>query len=418
MNSRERFVAAINHKEPDRIPIELGATATTGISASTLYKLRKALGLPEKPVVISELLQMLGGVDDDLRKRLGVDVVGLFMPTDLFGNDRRCGLAPYTMSDGTPVLLPESVQYHESEDGYTYLYPKGDRSVPPSGKMPKGGFFFDNIDRSPGFDEDNLTPAEDFKDAFSIIDDDTAKYLEKESHRLYNETDYGIIGNLGGGGLGDSAILPGPHEKSPKGIRKYDDWLTAHLLYPEYINEVFSIQTEFMLKNLEIYKQAVGDRIQVVWISGTDFGTQNGCFINPQLFRELYLPHFKRMNDWVHANTNWKTLFHSCGSIVDFLDDFVKMGVDIINPVQLSAKGMDAATLKERYGNDLVFWGAGVDTQATLPFSGPCEVYEQVKERVRILGRGGGFVFNTIHNIVAKTPVENVIAAFDAALGK
>jgi len=186
----------------------------------------------------------------------------------------------------------------------------------------------------------------------------------------------------------------------------------AHVLYPDYIKTVFRMQTDTMLKNLKMYKEAVGDRIQLICLSGTDFGTQNGPFISVELFRELYKPFYKEMNDWIHRNTDWKCFYHSCGSIVDFLDDFVEMGVDIINPVQLSAKGMDAGKLKEKYGKKLVFWGGGIDTQQTLPFGTPDEVKEQVKQRLAILGKGGGYCFTTTHNILAKVPVENILAMY------
>lgn len=188
----------------------------------------------------------------------------------------------------------------------------------------------------------------------------------------------------------------------------------AHMLYPEYIEEVFEMQTQTMLKNLEIYRQAVGERVQIIWISGTDFGTQNSEFFSPEIFRRLYKPFYQRINDWVHKNTSWKTFYHSCGSVVNFLDDFVEMGMDILNSVQLSARGMDAHMLKEKYGNKLVFWGGGVDTQKTLPYGTPDQVRQQVKERLKTLSAGGGYVFSSIHNIVGKTPVENIIAMYEA----
>ncbi len=414
MTSRERVWAAIHHQQPDRVPLDLGATSQTGINASTLYRLRAALGLPEKPIEISEIFQMLGAVDEDLRQLVGADAVGINGPGDMFGGRNTACNKPFVMSDGTPTLVGDSIELEQLDDGSVVAYPQGDRSVPPSGKMPAGGSFFDNIDRSGEFDEDDLTPEEDFSEAFSVMDDDTARYIEKQAEHYYQNTDYALVGNLGGFGIGDSAMVPGPHEKHPKGIRRFDDWLMAHMLYPEYIQAVFEMQTQVMLKNLEIYKQAVGDKIQIVWISGTDFGTQNGGFFSPDIFRELYKPYYKRVNDWVHENTEWKTFYHSCGSIVSFLDDFVEMGVDILNPVQLSANGMDGHMLKEKYGDKLVFWGGGVDTQKTLPYGTPEEVRQQVLERLEIFSPGGGYVFNTIHNIVAKTPVENLIAMFQA----
>lgn len=413
MTSRERIIQTIHHQQPDRVPVDLGATGQTGMNASTMYRLRAALGLENHPIEISEIFQMLGKVDEDLLRYAGGDVIGLNNPVNMLGVSDG-PLKSFTMPDGTPTLISEGNQYDQLPDGSIQMYPCGDRTAPPSVHMPAGGSFFDNINRSPDFDEDNLTPAEDFKQDFGILDDATARYLEEKSKLLYEGTDYAIIGNLGGAGLGDSAIVPGPQLSHPRGIRRFDDWLMAHLLYPEYIQEVFEIQTQAMLKNLEIYRQAVQDRIQIVWISGTDFGTQNGEFFPPEVFRTLYRPYYKRINDWVHQNTPWKTFYHCCGSIVNYLDDFVEMGVDILNPVQLSAKGMDAHLLKEKYGDRLVFWGGGVDTQQTLPYGTPDQVREQVLERLKILSQGGGYVFAPIHNVVAKTPVENLIAMYEA----
>ena len=156
----------------------------------------------------------------------------------------------------------------------------------------------------------------------------------------------------------------------------------------------------------------MGNKIDVIMVSGTDFGTQNASFISPDMYREFYKPFHKRINDWIHKNTSWKTFYHSCCSIVLFLDDFVEAGVDILNPVQTLAKDMDPKILKERYGDKLVFWGGGVDTQRTLPFGTPEEVRREVKEHCRIFGKDGGFVFNTVYNFQSKVPIENIMAMF------
>ncbi|MBR4889677.1 MAG: methyltransferase [Clostridia bacterium] len=413
MTSRERLDATLNHRQPDRVVVDLGATGQTGMSASTLYRFRKALGLEEKPVEISEMFQLLGRIEKDVMDWAGSDVVGLNMPSNMFGVPDG-PLKPFRMPDGTPTLISEGNEYDVNPDGSMFLYPQGNRNATPSGHMPAGGYFFDNIlSRVEDFDEDNLIPAEDYANDFSVISDETAAYLEKKSKFLFEETDYGIIGNLGGFGLGDSAIVAGPHLLEPKGIRRFDDWLAAHILYPEYIRTVYEMQTEVMLKNLEIYRQAVGNRIQVVWLSGTDFGTQNSEFFSVDIFRDLYKPYYKKINDWVHQNTSWKTYYHCCGSIVNYLDEFVEMGVDVLNPVQVSARGMDANMLKDKYGDKLVFWGGGVDTQKTLPFGTPEEVRRQVRERLEIFSKNGGYVFSPIHNVVAKTPVENIIAMYE-----
>lgn len=414
MNSRERILAVINHQQPDRIPIDFGATGQTGISVSAMYRLRDYLGLPQKDLDVFEICQMLGVVDEDLRTVMKSDVIGLNHPEDSLGVYPNGRKKKFYMPDGTPTLINERDEFDVLPDGSIRMYPQGDRSAAPSIYMPADGYFFDIIDRAPEYDEDNLTPREDFKDFFSVMTDETARYYEKESRRLFNETEYAVIGNLAGAGFGDPGAVPAPFEKTPKGIRKFDDWCMAQILYPEYVQEVFEMQTEFMLKNLEIYRQAVGDNIQICWVSGTDFGTQNSEFVSSEMFQQLYKPYYKRVCDWIHQNTSWKTFFHTCGCVVRLLDDFVDMGMDIINPVQLSARGMDPRMLKEKYGDKLVFWGGGVDTQETLPYGTPEEVASQVLERLEILSQNGGYVFNTIHNIVGNTKPENIWAAFHA----
>jgi hypothetical protein len=413
MRSRDRVIKAIHHEETDRVPVDLGATGQTGIHASALAGLRKRLGSDDGPVFVHEPYQMLGVVEEDLREVLQVDVVGLWNPLNFLGF-RNENWKPWQLPDGTRVMMGSGFEYDVDAAGVTYVYPQGDRSVPPSAKLPKGGYFFDSIYRNADFDEDDLDARRDFKETYGVFDDETAGFLEQNALFLEEETEFAVVGNFGGGGYGDVAVLAGPYEKHPRGIRKVEDWLMAHLLYPGYVKELFEMQTEIALKNLEIYRQAVGDRIQVINISGTDFGSQKGEIISPDLYREFYKPYHKILNDWVHRNTKWKTFYHCCGSIVKLLDDMVEAGVDILNPVQCSAAGMDPVMLKEKYGKKLVFWGGGVDTQHTLPFGKPEEVKQEVTERLKIFSKGGGFVFNTIHNIQGATPVENMAAMFEA----
>lgn len=420
MNSRERLIAALNHQTPDRLPIDLGATSQTGINASTLYQLRKALGLDSHRLKITEPGQLLGEVEQDLLDLLGVDVIGLWNTTNYFGYKNQ-DWKEWNMDDNTPVFMGGDFTYDEDPTGKKMVYPQGDRTAEYSAVLPQNGSFFDTVNREPfdfELDEEDLTPLEDFKDDFVVASDEEARYWEKKSIELYENTQYGIVGMLGGGALGDAAIIPGPAIKHPRGIRRVDDWLMAHSMCPDYIKEVFRYQTDVMLKNLEIYKQAVGDRIQVIWISGTDFGNQRSGMMSLETFRELYKPFYKEINDWVHKNTTWKTFYHTCGAIYDFLDDFAEMGLDCLNPLQLSANGMDAAKIKEKYGDKFTFWGGGVDTQHTLPFGTPDEVRQQVRERIDILSKNGGYVFNTIHNIVANVPPENLIAMYEEASGR
>lgn len=413
MNSRERVTAALNHRQPDYIPLDLGGCGQTGMSASTLYKLRKAYGLDEHPIKIVEPLQMLGEVEEDVLDKIGADVLPLFNRGNLFGNRNDRLTQPYTMSDGTPTLMAEDFAYIVDDREYTLVYPCGDRNAAPSLQMTKGGFFFDNIERS-DYDEDHLTPIEDYKESYPLKTEEDCKYWEEQVNRMYNSSDRAIFGVLGGMSIGDAAEVPGPFLKSPKGIRGVQDWLMAHLMYPEYVEEVFAYAAEQELKNLEMYKQAVGDKIQMVWLSGTDFGTQNGPMHSLNTFRTLYKPYYKKVNDWVHENTSWKTWYHTCGSVADFMEDFIDMGMDIVNPVQLSAAGMNGEELKKKYGDRIVFYGGGVDTQHVLPTGTPQEVYDQVIERCKLFSPGGGFVFATIHNVVANVPAENLVAMYQA----
>ena len=417
MTKRERVNAALNHQTPDRLPIDVGATTQTGIHASTMYKLRKALGLPEHPIEIQEIYQMLGKMDDDLCKLLETDVVCLQRLSNQLGGTYK-NFKPWKMFDGTPVMMPGDFEYTTNQKGDILSYPGGDRTVNPSCMMPNGGYFFDNIFRTEEeFDEDDMHPREDYKDDFKVMTDEEARYIEKEANRLWTETDYAIFGNLIGMGMGDMSWVAAPHIAHPKGIRNSTEYLEAQLMYPEYLEEVFDMQADVMIKNLEIYKQAVGDKICAVYISGTDLGTQNGPFMSLSTFRELYKPRWKRVNDWVHQNTNWKTWYHTCGSVVSFMDDFIDMGVDCLNPIQTSAAGMDPRVLKEKYGDKLVFWGGGIQTQTTLNNGTPEDCVNEVKENIDIFNKDGGFIFCTCHNIVANMPIDNIVATFETALG-
>ena len=411
MNSRERVIKTINHQETDHIPLDLGSTTVTGIQASTYAKLRQSLGLRNKLVRIADPFQMLGEVEMEVIEKLGIDTVGLWLPTNAFGfkNEK---WKPWTLFDGTKVMVPEKFTTKPDNEGNIYLYPQGDNSVPPCAKMPKGGYYFDLLVRQEAFDEKNLNPEDWANQQYSIFSEETLRYLEKKADELYKNTDLSIIGKFVDASFGEVSMLPGPAIKHPKGIRDMQKWIMAHIEYPDYIKGIFELQCEIALKNLELSYEAVGNKIDVIRVSGTDFGTQNGPLISPDMYREFYKPFHKRINDWIHKNTSWKTFYHTCGSIVPILDDLIEAGVDILNPVQTSAKDMDPKMLKERYGDKLIFWGGGVDTQGTLPFGTPEEVRKEVNERCQIFGKDGGFVFNTIHNIQSKVPIENLMAMF------
>ncbi len=417
MDSRERLRLALDHKPTDRPPVDLGATTVTGIAASALYGLRKATGLGELPVKVHEPFQILGKVEDADRLALGIDVAGIFGPGNFFGYGARTW-KPWTAPGDTPVLIGSGFETVLDAKGDTLVFPRGDRTLSPSGRLPKGGWYFDGILRQEPVDEEDLDGRRDFREQFTVFTEDELAFFRDEAETLYSGTSCGLVLNFGGGGLGDVAFLPGTMMARTPGIRGVEDWYAAHLLHPGYIHEVFSLQTEVALENLALLWEAVGGRADAVFLSGTDFGTQRSEFMSRDMFREFYRPYYERLNGWVHEHTTWKTFFHSCGSIPNLLDDFVGMGVDILNPVQCSAFGMDARDLVTKYGDRLVFWGGAVDTQKTLPFGTPEEVDREVRERIRILGGRGGLVVNPIHNIQGRTPVENLLAFFRAARGE
>lgn len=390
MNSRERVHKALSHEEPDRVPLDLGGTPTTGMHVSSVYLLRQALGLdlPGTPVKIVEPHQMLGEIGPDLVEALGVDVVGLLPPVTMFGF-RNENWKPWTLFDGTPVLVPEKFNTEPEANGSVLQYPEGDRSAPPSGCMPHGGFYFDSIIRQPPIDEGRLDPADNLEE-FGLISDEDLAWWGRKVEQLYTETDKAIMATFGGTAFGDIALVPAPWLKHPRGIRDVAEWYISLTKRPRYIYQVFERQCEIALINLSRLYEVIGNRITGVFLTGTDFGSQRGPLISPQTYRNLFKPFHKQLNDWIHQHTNWKSFIHSCGSITAFLPDMIEAGFDILNPVQTSAADMDPLQLKRRFGDQIVFWGGGVDTQQVLPFGSPEDVRRQVRERMRIFGAGGG----------------------------
>lgn len=417
MNARKRIKKAISYQKMDRLPVDFGSTPVTGIMVGLVYKLRQYFGLdkPDTPVKVIEPYQMLGEIKDDLKEVLGIDCVGVWPLKNMFGFENK-GWKDWRLFDGTPVLVPSLFNTEPTEGGDILMYPEGDKSVSPSARMPKGGFYFDSIPRQKPIKENELR-VEDNLEEFLPISDEELRYFEKEVDYLYRNTDLAIIANFGGTGFGDIALVPAPFLRNPKGIRDVEEWYISLVKRKEYIYEIFSRQCEIAIKNLEKVRKVVLDKVDIMLVCGTDFGAQNGLLISSVLFRELYKPFYKKINDWVHNHTKWKTFKHSCGSIEPLIPELIDAGFDILNPVQCSAANMEPSHLKEKYGNKITFWGGGVDTQKTLPFGAPVEVKEEVKQRIKIFSEGGGFVFNAVHNLQSNIPLENIIAMFEVVRG-
>ena len=411
MNSDKlNFINALNHVGGGRIPVDFGATVVTGMHVSCVAALREYYGMEKVPVKVVEPFQMLGEIDDELKTVMGVTVEGIQGPGNNFGF-RNEGWKPWVFN-GQDVLVPEKFNVTSDAEGNLYMHPGGDVSAGPSGRMPKGGFYFDAIIRQGEIDDDKLNPEDNLEEFGPLTERDIAYYRAGAEKAAL--TGRGTIMSLPGCGLGDIALVPGMGLKNPKGIRDVEEWYISTVTRQDYLREIFDRQTDIAVENIKLLSRAVGDLADAVFLCGTDFGTQIGIFCSKETFMSLYVPYYKKMTGWIRENTKWKILKHSCGAVEPLMEGFIEAGFDILNPVQCSAAGMAPSALKAKYDDRVVFWGAGVDTQRVLPFGAPEEVAAQVSERCRVFSKDGGFIFNAIHNIQAGTPVENIVAMIDA----
>lgn len=413
MTARERLHAALNHQQPDRVPVDFGATFVTGIHVSVVHRLRqRLLGQPDHRVKVIEPYQMLGEIDDPLREALGIDVVGVPPRRSIFGTEAR-DWKPFTTFDGTPCLVPGNFNVTPAPDGGWYIHPEGDTTVGPSGHMPEGAYFFDAVIRQDPIDDERLDPDDNLEE-FALLGEADLAYFRAKKEWFEERAQFGSIMVVPGTAFGDIALVPAPWLKQPKGIRDVAEWYISTKTRRAYVRAVFEKQCELALRNVSTLIDLFGDTVQVALITGTDFGTQRGPFISVEAYRDLFQPFHRQVNELIHRRSTWRTFIHSCGSVYQLLPDFIAAGFDILNPVQCSAADMEPRRLKKEFGRDLVFWGGGVDTQKTIAFGTPGEVYREVRERIEIFNEGGGFVFDAIHNVQGNTPLENVEAMFKA----
>ena len=370
LSSRERVEAALNHRQADRVPVDLGGTTVTGIHVSSVYQLRQALALdpPGTPVRVIEPFMMLGEAKADLLDALGVDTVRVGLPTNIYGF-RNDGWKPWTTFDGTPVLVPEKFPTDPGPNGELLMYPLGDRSSSPCARMPKGGFYFDAITRQDDLQDEDMDPSDNMEE-FEPISGEALAHLRTEVERLA-PTGRALVGGFGGMSFGDAAQVPGPRLRHPRGIRDLSEWYMSYVTRPEYIAEVFGRQCDIGLENLAKIYDVVGDAVTAVMVTAADFGAQNGPLVSSKTYRRLFQPVHARVNEWVDSHTQWKTFIHSCGSVWRLLDDIADAGFDVLNPVQTSAADMGPTSLKDRYGDRLTFWGGGMGHSAGTALGHP-----------------------------------------------
>jgi len=396
MNSRERVLTALAHREPDRVPIDLGGSLVTGISAVAYGRLKRYLGLKGDPPRVADIILQLAEVEEPIRRRFGADVIGLPVLEPLPGV-RNLRWKPWTLPDGSPALISADFEPDVTERGGLIIRAP-DGSV--AQRMPTGTYHF--VPANPPLADADLEDLEHFK--FRRISDEELEFLHRVARRLHDETDYAIFGWFGG-----SLVEAGQF------ARGWARFLMDLKCAPEFATTLVERLAAVALADLERYLDAVGDFLHIVGF-GDDLGIQTGLQFNPSLYRRFFKPHHRRLYGLVHARSQACVFLHSCGSVYDLVPDLIEVGVDILNPVQTSAARMEPARLKQEFGGRLTFWGGGCCPHRVLPWVTPAEVEADVRRRLRVFAPGGGYVFAPIHDIQPDVPPENVVAMYGAAL--
>jgi uroporphyrinogen decarboxylase len=377
MNSRERVMLAMNHKEPDRIPIDLGGSICSSIHKNAYIELKKYLGMDLEEIKMADYVQQLPYLDQALLERFDVD----FRMVQL------------------PAATAADVDIFEEGDYYAFIDRWGSKL-----HMPKeGGLYFDWVD----FPIKEATMRA--LDNYTWPQPDPPEYnaqLREQAGHLYQETDYALVG---------SAVIGGGIFEQPARTMGLENFFMALVSEPQFADRLMGQITDIYIESCDNYLDQVGEYLQV-FTYWDDVCGQNGWLIAPDVYRKMVKPKQRRLVEAIKRKTEAKIYYHSCGAVFDLIPDLIELGFDILNPVQVSARGMDTRRLKKEYGQDIVFWGGGVDTQHVLPFGKPEEVADEVKRRIDDLAPDGGFVFAAVHNIQALVPPENIVAAFETAL--
>lgn len=397
MNSRERIIETLNHREPDMLAIDFGAMRSTGISAIAYNKLKSYLGIEGGVTKLYDIFQQLAEPEPEIVDLLGGDVVQLHRYAPSFGitNDR---WKSAKLQDGSDCLIPYGYNPVMNENGDLEIR-DGEHII---ARMPENGLYFDPVYRP----YENVETSEDI-DRIPIpeVNNNELQYLEKEAKRLYETTDKAILGAFGGNILEAGQLEWG-----------YEKFFTDMLLNPELVHYWLDKLTRAYMRDLEKYLNAVGKYIHVIQF-GDDLGTQEALQISRQMYRDMIKPYHRRQFEYVRNNyPNVKVFLHSCGAIYDLIPDLIDAGVEILNPVQISAKGMEPVKLKKEFGKDLVFWGGGANMQYTVNTGSIEQIKAEVKELIEIFSPGGGYVFNQVHNIQANVSPEKIMAIYETAL--
>lgn len=375
MNHRERVLRALNHQEPDRVPIDLGGTIISSIMTPAYLDLKRHLGMQIEDIKMLDYVQQLPYVCDDLLERFDVDFRMVQLPS---------ATAP-------------GLEIFEEGDNYAFIDRWGSKL-----HMPKqGGLYFDWVEFP--INDPTIESLEHYHFPGPDPPELIAR-LREQARYLYENTDYAIVG---------TAIIGGGIFEQPARTMGMENFLIALLTEPKFADRLMEQITDLYIESCNNYLDQVGQYLHV-FTYWDDVNTQNGWMIAPELYRKLVKPKQRRLVEAIKKKTNAKLFFHGCGAASELIPDLIDVGFDILNPVQVSAAGMDTKKLKREFGKDIVFWG-GIDTQHVLPFGNPQQVADEVKRRIDDLAPGGGFVLAAVHNIQAFVPPENIVTAFDTA---
>ena len=395
MTSRERVLAALRHQSPDRVPLDLGGIESSGLTGIASARLRKHLGLAPGKLRVFDTMQQIVVIDDDLRERFEIDTVPLLL------EPRRW--KPGELADGTPCEIPEKWNPEREPDGDRVVRDADGTVV---SRMPAGGFYFEPCS-PPLAAVTQPSELERHADVINAFDwpgyvDESMSDLGARARKLFEETERAVVANLGVHLLAGGQILRG-----------FENFMVDLLANKTLAHALLERLTDAYVARADAYLDAVGKYVQVVVIND-DLGTQQGPMLSLECYREMILPYQRRLFAHIKSRTDAALLLHSCGSVDRFIPLLIEAGVDALNPVQVSAAGMDTARLKREFGRDLTFWGGGCDTQHVLPHGSPAEIEAEVARRVRDLAPGGGFVFTQVHNVQPDVPPENVVAMIEA----
>ena len=399
VTSRERILAALEHRETDRVPVDFSGHRSSGIAAIAYPKLRKFLGLPPGPIRVYDIIQQLAIVDDDVLDRFGVDTIELGRG---FAQDEQ-SWRPWTLPDGTACFVPAWTGIEREAERWI-IRSQGGRIL---AHMPDGSLYFEQT-YFPFLEGDDL-------DAISEVLGESmwtaiasppgpidSKELSEGAKRLRTGTDRAIIGLFGGNLFEVGQFL-----------YRNDQFMMLLAAEPKHAHRFLDKLVEIHLANLARFLAAVGEHIDII-LFGDDLGMQTGPMISPRMYCEFFKSRHKLLWNRAKELADVKVMLHCCGGVRELMPHLIEAGLDAINPVQISCSGMDAAELKAEFGSELTFWGGGCDTRDILPNGTPQEVAEHVKKQVGTLRSGGGFVFQQVHNILANVPTENIVSMFDA----